>query len=247
MPRFASSAFLCLSALIMLAGCEYFPTGYAHLNKEYRSPKGEKAEPIGYPYRSYANAAIVEQWRPVASQLVDQLRDELNIQPQQVFVKMLPDQNAFNATFDFAIREELRMRGFSFAKTEGHVLTIEPEALQPVPWTPALMQTDFNDEGKVPLSRISEGWLKNHDGKFLMGLILTRDGVLVGEVKGHHVVPYYGYVNGSSIDRLSHLEDSTPIIDEGMETPEPLSSSAPQNILAPAVPENVTQEPLDAH
>ena len=256
MSRLAYSAFflLPLSSLIMLAGCDsFFPPGYTNEHKEYKAPKGPRAGSIGYPYKASANDGSVKQWRPITARLVQQLHDELGIMPQKVFVKMLPDQSVFNATFDYSLREELRRQGYILVQAEKNVLTVEPEALEPVHMVSKDSVTTYNnDDDQSEASKLvkTKSWFKNIDGKFLMGLIATHNGELIGEVKGEFTAPYYGYAGGGSIDRLSHLENDAPVLDRYDAPPKaaaPESADAPQNLLVtPAVPGDVKQEPLDA-
>lgn len=223
-----------LLALPLMTGCTgWAPQGYYHLYEEYKAPPGPTAHKIGYSYEAVANAAVAQQWRAICAALVDRMQGKMGIAPQNVYVKMLPDQNAYNAAFDYTLREELRSRGYTLVNSPLNVLTIEPRAMRPNQWQINQEPKVYNDD--VTSSHMAGYW-QLPKGKFDLTLIVSRNGTPVGEAERSFNAPAYGYVPGTGIDRASALE---------LEAADPAPANqpprqAPQNI----VPEPVEQEDI---
>jgi len=189
---------LAVSSLLVLAltGCKpfwnptYMPSGYAHHHKEYKSPPGPKAAPIGYEYSAKKNTAMQQQWRAAVSDLVlrAQAHDLLGAGP--VFIHTDLNPGAFQSAYDFALREELRAAGVMLAESADQGSQIFYSAYDPQDKGPAEYLTGYNDEAHHP----------HKDGDFLppsktMKLILasTENGIVGEKIISMQDVPLYGF------------------------------------------------------
>jgi hypothetical protein len=196
-------AVLALAALT-LGGCRsvmdpsFMPSGYTYHNDAYKAPPGPPAPGIGYAYNSGINDAALAQWRDVARRMLIQMESHHAIKPQNIFVEMLPDHNAFNASFDYALREELRARGYALANAPAGVLSLRPEAYRPDDVKVPVDANTYNDDPEIIV--IPED--RARPDNFTVSLTMLRNGFVTGTVTDVFTLPAYGYVRGEGQNRI---------------------------------------------
>jgi hypothetical protein len=189
--------------VVALTGCRtvmdptFMPAGYAYHQEKFKSPPGPPAADIGYPFSVPRNDVVVEKWQAVAASMADRMESELGISPQPVYIEMLPRQNAFNASLDYVLREELRNRGYTLVGAPGNVLNLKPEAWVPGDEKVPVDANRWNDDPQVRVIPVDRS--KAHD--FIISIIVLKDKMLKGTVKGEYLLPAYGYVRGDGQDR----------------------------------------------
>ena len=194
---------LALGALT-LGGCRavmdpsFMPSGYAFHSGTYKAPPGPPAPGIGYAYQTNLNDMNVAQWRDVARRMLVQMESRHAIQPQNIFVEMLPDHNAFNASFDYALREELRARGYTLVHAPAGVLSLRPEAYRPADVKVPVDANTYNDDPEIAL--IPED--PTRPDNFTVSLTMLRGGYVTGTVTDVFTLPAYGYVRGEGQNRI---------------------------------------------
>jgi hypothetical protein len=206
--RMPLPALVLASVVIALVGCRSvmdpspLGAGYAYHQQKLKSPPGPPAPGIGYPFSVGRNDVVVEKWQAVAAKIVDQMEAQLGIQPQVVYVQTLPRPNAFNASLDYVLREELRKRNYTLAAVPGSGLHLKPEIYLPGDEKIPVDANMYNDDPyieKTPADRA-----KAHE--FLITLNVLQNKVYKGSVEGQYTLPAYGYVLGDGRDRLENKE-----------------------------------------
>lgn len=182
--------------LIALTGCKpvwdptFMPSGYSFEHKEYKTPPGPKAAPIGYPYSAEQNAAVLESWRVAVSDLVLRAKaHDINPAGPVYLTSDLP-QGAFRSAFDHSLREELQASGVTLTTDPAEGMHLFYSAYDPA--DPGIPETtyNYNDEPHHP----------NVAGEFLppskdLELVLaTVDADIIGtKVASVYKVPSYGF------------------------------------------------------
>jgi len=112
------------SSLLVLAltGCKPFwnptfmPSGYKHHENTYKSPPGPEARDIGYDYSAEENAAVIDNWSDAVADIVLRAKAH-DIRPAgPIYLMTNMGQSASQATFDLALREELRSMGHTLVR-----------------------------------------------------------------------------------------------------------------------------------
>lgn len=190
-----SKTLLSLSAMALsLTACKSFmdptfmPSGYAHLNKEYKSPPADSPWPIGYDYTHAQNAEVIGKWRVVASDIVTKLEATELIDKTAVFLSSPTLDNAFTLSLDNALREELRRRGYYLASVpDEEALKLQVSTYDPE-FKDAIQSYEFNDieEGNPePPTLVSKDIAVKVEG-----LIASAPVTLVESI---YDLPLYGY------------------------------------------------------
>ncbi|MCC7305245.1 MAG: hypothetical protein IT558_03185 [Alphaproteobacteria bacterium] len=242
--------------VLALAGCrsitdpDFMPSGYTYHNQYYKAPPGPSADDIGYAYTKERNAAAIEQWEYIVAHLVGRMDMELGEGPQPIYIETLPRHNAFNASFDYALREELRSRGYTLTHSRANALHLRYEAFRPGEDNAAL---DLNfRRGQEPDTHTQ--YYKD-ESKFSVALILMQGKFPKGEVRSMVSMSDYGYVPGEGLDpehknpkpEITDIKKAPPVaaaVPEQSETVEDTGSmnpDGPQSLLPPPI----EQEPLE--
>jgi hypothetical protein len=127
-----------LLAVLGLTGCDtlfgnptYLPAGYTYHNDLYKAPPGPAAPDIGYSYNALRNREILQGWEVAAQDLVAQLGDN-GVGPQIVYLETLVKNDAFTASYDNSLRDELRARGYLLETDPATPVHIRYDAYLPV-------------------------------------------------------------------------------------------------------------------
>ncbi len=198
-------------ALLALTGCRSLmdptpmPAGYAYHQEKFKSPPGPPAAEIGYPFSVPRNDVVVEKWQAVAAATVDKMEAQLGLQPQPVYIETLPRMNAFNASLDYVLREELRNRGYTLVNVPGYILHLKPEAYIPGDEKVPVDANRFNGDPEVLV--IPEHRERAQD--FIISVTVLNNGLLKGVVSDQYALPTYGYVRGDGQDRFENKQYKT--------------------------------------
>lgn len=191
-------------SFLALAGCRsimdptFMPAGYSFHSDTYKAPPGPMAKGIGYDFSPSMNETVVAQWKTVAAAMAGRLQSELGIGPQRIYVEMLPDRNAFNSSFDYALRDELRARGYTLVMSPAGVPSLRPEAYQPGDVHVPVDANAYNGDPQV--LDIPEH--REDPATFIVSLTALSGQTVTGEVSGEFTMPGYGYVRGEGQDRI---------------------------------------------
>lgn len=165
----------------------FMPSGYAYHGNEYKAAPGPEANDIGYEYSAEKNEETLAIWKVAVSDLIDQFEQESNLAAQNIYVHRPKSQNAFNASYDHVVREELRARGYNLLTYPGGALELWYEAHEPL-YAHAHNKPIYNgDEDR----RVFEPVPENRD--FILILNLVNDGALLAKTAAMYKLPGYGY------------------------------------------------------
>jgi hypothetical protein len=181
--------FLSLLFVLALTACANpspFASGYTYHGDLYKAPPGPDARDIGYEYTLERNDNVVQIWRIVAQDLVSQLEERTGLGAQPIYIEAEENPNAFNASFDNALREQFVERGFTVNATPEGALYLRYNAEE--------AKTEENVPGNP------EGF-----GDYVMTLqtldLTGKEEVVTSEVGGVYKLPSYGY-NARSYRRI---------------------------------------------
>lgn len=187
-----------------LVGCRtlvdptFMPAGYSYHHDEYKAPPGPEADDIGYEYSAAKNGETLAIWRIAVVDLIDQMEEQNAVGPQDIYVHRRARHNAFNASYDHVLREELRGRGYTLSTYPGSALALWYEAHEPVDQTTKNMR-HYN--GDVEQTTYAAGKASESiDRDFVLILTLTRDNALFGKAAGVYKLPGYGYQEDPGIE-----------------------------------------------
>jgi hypothetical protein len=173
--------FLSLFFALALAACANpspFASGYTYHGDLYKAPPGPEARDIGYDYTLQRNDNVVQIWQIVAQDLVSQLEEQTGLAAQPVYIEKQENPNAFNASFDNALREQFKQRGYVLSAIPDGAVYLRYNA------------EEAKSEENVPAN--PEGF-----GDYLMTLqtldVTGEEPVVTGEVGGVYKLPVYGY------------------------------------------------------
>jgi hypothetical protein len=197
----------------------FMPSGYTYHREYHKAPPAPKAPEIGYPYDAVKNATIIQQWRGVSGRMMDRLESDLGLAPGPVFVSILPDHNAFNASFDYALRDELRARGYVLSANGPSVLNLLPEAFLPGDEKFPVDVNEYNDD----YDRIDVPVHRDVPDDVTVKITASRAGMLIGAAQDNFKLPFYGYIRGEGQDRIS----PRPVANKIPKQPE----NAPQDLI----------------
>ena len=161
------------------------PTGYAHVNKEYKAAPGPEARDIGYEYSADTNDQIVQLWRVTAADLVSKLEAQTGITPQTLYLETLPNNGAFNATYDEVLRAELRGRGYRLASSPGGTPHLRYEAF-------------IADSKEIKLTTDAHPHFRHYDlvltvlDSSVVNLKHDDESAILGQTYGTYELPTYG-------------------------------------------------------
>lgn len=102
--------------ILLLTGCRiwdpsFMPAGYSHHHGASNSPPGPEASNINYEYSDEENEKYLAEWRNAVRDLLLKTRAEnMNI-PQALRLHTDLPFNAFNTSYDYILRENLRSYG----------------------------------------------------------------------------------------------------------------------------------------
>lgn len=182
--------------ILALTGCRsvwdptFMPSGYTWHNDVYKAPPGPEAQSLGYDYSAARNEGQVEMWQGIARGLIDSLEAQSGLSAQQIYIEKPAAVNAFNSSLDYALREELRARGYTLASAPGGA-SLQAQAFAPKDEKLHISQP-FN--GDVPQER--KPWNPEKESEFVFVLTLLQDGKPVNEVRSTQQMPAYGYIAG---------------------------------------------------
>lgn len=182
-----------LCACQALTGPSFMPTGYAYHSEVYKAQPGPEAPGIGYDYTAQENENALQGWRFVAGDLIDQLESQTGLGPQEIYLKPLPYANAFNQSFDYALRSELLARGYVLA-TSGRddMLMLQYEAFLPEDRGVVKQPVYNGDQEKVQMPLKPE-----QPTGFVMTLSGWVHGAELVRLEGLYDIPAYGYETGA--------------------------------------------------
>lgn len=125
---------VCVSALALTA-CDapnYFPDGYVHHNKPYKSQLPPPSPKFTQMQRGVMGPEQADQFRMAMYQLVDNLTNRAGMPPKPVFVLKLEKMSALDMNLDNDLRESLRHVGYKLSDSpEGaYVMTYAAEVLK---------------------------------------------------------------------------------------------------------------------
>lgn len=222
---------LSLIFVLGLTACGYtsnpgaIPTGYKYHGTEFNARPGPEAASIGYEYSAEHNAEILQHWRLVVSDLLDDLESDANLSPQDVSVNTAISSSAFYNSFDHVLREDLSERGYTLVNDSA-----------------ALM---LHYDAQVPKrdKTAPEEKLEPAMQDYLLQLTATRGASIVGQASGIYELPSYGYHKLPVFE----LPKSEPAL-EKRSTPDPIAEinedeGAIEKIEPPAAPAVIEQKP----
>tara|TARA_R110002072_G_scaffold287170_1_gene452458 strand:- start:721 stop:1266 length:546 start_codon:yes stop_codon:yes gene_type:complete len=129
----------------ILSGCMDNPMpmgrGYSSYKEPYKSVKGAEARDIGYDFTVMKNDQIMDSFRYIARDLVDQLDHKVSFGVDEIYLAT-PAHTAFYNSFDHVLRDELTHRGYLLANSPEDALRIEFVAREDIP---ACMMSDVDD------------------------------------------------------------------------------------------------------
>lgn len=94
-----------------------FASGYSHHHNAQKTPSTANPWNIGYKYDAQKNADIVKEWKQAAHDLVNLLAADIDPIGHEVFLASPHLDNAFNHSFDHAMRGALRTHGYDLLNT----------------------------------------------------------------------------------------------------------------------------------
>lgn len=228
---------------------ESTPSQYRYYHEAYKAQPARPAPDIGYKYTREKNNDVVAEWQPIAAQMVSGLQSQLGIQPQKVYLKLLPNKNAFNLTLDNSLREELRAQGFTLVEKPVGVIVLKPEAYRPednsMSWQFRPLNGDKDDFKKLPEP--------SKPDQFKFSLTATRGKQVIGKVENLVPLPAYGYVRGEGrqkwFDRHYGVSSRTATSGTGnaraVEDAQPRSFTVPPLDQDPNDPASLLPEPVE--
>ncbi len=199
------SIFLTVVLAIGLTGCRsvwsptFMPAGYTYHNDEYKAPPGPEADSIGYDYSTQANSEVLQVWRIVVNDLVDQLADQIGTESQRIYIQPLPQQSAFNASYDHVLREELAGRGYVLASHAGNALRLVYEAHVPKDAAEDNKPVYNGDAADSP-----EYKSLNSYEEFVLILSAMEGDVLAAKAAGVYKLPPFGFAEDDGISLKLH-------------------------------------------
>lgn len=190
--------FVFASILVLaLAGCKpiwdptFMPSGYAHHQKEYKTPPGPEAADIGYDYSAEKNEAVLEEWRKAASDLVLRAKAH-DIRPMQpVYLTTDLPHGAFQSAFDHALRGEMQSHGYLLADDPVDAQTLFYSAYDPT--DPGAAESTYNVNDDDARHANAAGDYLATSKEFELVLSTVNDGVMATKVSHIYTVPSYGF------------------------------------------------------
>lgn len=191
-----STKILSLSAMAFsLTACKTFmdpsfmPSGYTYHHNTYKAPPADNPWGIGYDYTADENAHMLKEWKAVAGDLIDQLETAASLNASPIFLSSPTLDNAFTISLDHALREELRMRGYTLASVPSDdSLKIQVSSYDPE-FTDTMRSYHLNDQMDKDLPAPPKPVVKN--------LVLKIDGLIDGApttlAEESYDLPLYGY------------------------------------------------------
>lgn len=181
--------------LLALTGCKplwnptFMPSGYSYHQKEYKSPPGPEAAPIGYKYSYQKNEEVLETWRSAIRDML--LRAQANgMEATDTPVYLTTDMNdsVFKTTYDAMLREGLNDYGYTFAD--------DPEGAIELFYSAGknMQKTTYNGDAYDP---IKDGSFIPESEKLKMILQIKEDGEITNKVEAFHDIPLYGFKTGA--------------------------------------------------
>ena len=115
-PFFSSLLFSSLLVLSLTA-CKpfwdptYYPSGYAHHDKTYKSPPGPAVDDIGYEYSHEENAAVNAAFLEATRDLVARAKSASFASTRPYYLVTDLQDSAFKGAYDNALRQAMRENG----------------------------------------------------------------------------------------------------------------------------------------
>lgn len=182
--------------VLMLTACGFesptwMPSGYSYANSEYKAQPGPEAAPIGYPYSAARNDYVNSMWTDTARALLNDLESQTGLSAQPIFVADLENKNAFNMSFDNALREELRARGYTLAPEAAGNVELKYQAFKAEDENKRPAYPYNDDEGN---KESLKPYKPENAEPYVFVMTLFKDNVAFGEVRKTQVMPGFGYV-----------------------------------------------------
>lgn len=159
-----------------LAGCGnpgFMPAGYAYHQNDYKAAPGPEAKNLGYEYSIEKNQEILDAWHIAISDLFSNLEKQAGLVPGAVYIEPSSPQNAFDASFDEALRAEMIARGYALAEVS--------ESLPRIRYEASIAKSEEHLEGRRA---------------FLLSLTILDAAdkpAVLGQASGVYDLPDYGY------------------------------------------------------
>ena len=176
-------------SVFALNGCKaimnptFMPSGYTYHQDTYKSPPGPEASSIGYDYNQLKNDEIVQVWLATADEMVGELEKAGNVSAGPVYVTPPRKENAFTQSYDHALRNALRARGYTLLDTpdpQGLILTTGARVVQ----DGTASSYAYRDESDEPASALRD---------MILTLAAMRGEEKLGTLEGSYTLPTYGY------------------------------------------------------
>lgn len=171
---------------------ESTPSQYTYYHKPYKAQPARPAPEIGYNYTHDKNQKVLGEWQAVVAPVVASLQTDLGLTPQPVYLKVMPNKNAFNLTLDHALREELRAQGFTLSSTADNAVILKPEAYLPEDKTMSFQFRPLNGD-KDNFKKLLQ---PEKSKQFKISLVAVKGSRVIGRVENMASPPAYGYVRG---------------------------------------------------
>lgn len=187
-----------LLSLFALNGCSnniqdftpgWMPTLYKYQHEEYKAPPPRDVPDVGYEYSKGMNDDVMIVWQAIADNLVTGLEQNANLTPRPVYIESLPDHNAFNASYEFALRDVFRQKGYTLVNEPARAVHVRYEAYRDQDAN-LRNEIDFNNEE----DNFLDPFYKRHPHDFTFVLTAGSDDQLLGQSYFKTQVPAYGYV-----------------------------------------------------
>lgn len=186
---------LSLTACRSVMDPSFMPAGYSYHQNTYNSPPGPPAKSIGYKYTQSENDAALQQWDRAVQDILLKARAHGMDLPATLHLTTDMQPSAFQSSYDFVLRENLKLYG--------HTLKQAPD-IDPDIDSVALFYSvhDPDNKNTVP-TRLYNGDLPSTDSaappksknmELIIGLL--ENDALVQKTSGTYELPLYGYVGG---------------------------------------------------
>ncbi|MFN3700921.1 MAG: hypothetical protein ACK4VI_05275 [Alphaproteobacteria bacterium] len=194
-------SFLPLLLILVLAGCHNYvvrpsavPSGYSYHNDLYKSPPSPDPTAIGYTYSAEKNEHVIEGMRDRALQLFSQIEQDADLAGSTLYIANARNHNGQNSTFDHALREVVRERGYRIASEPNEDTSVlvysidEPQKLR--------KHIDFgNLNDDYNQGRYHRRYSEFENMIIVLDLIAGED--VTTSARGVYHIPMYGYRRGN--------------------------------------------------
>ncbi|MCK6417321.1 MAG: hypothetical protein L6Q57_00030 [Alphaproteobacteria bacterium] len=195
--RIAISLF-CASVILSACGViepSFMPAGYKYHQEEFKAPPGPEADDVGYDFTPEANEKVMQDWYILAHDVFDKLEPQAGLKPGQTIYLAYDRPNVFNASYDHALRQVLREKGYTLAKSPRLAnTTMRAEAYLKKDKAMGRDVVRYNDE---PRPASGTKLYEPEDSRtFIFALETENQGKRTARVESLRTIPGYGYLRG---------------------------------------------------